>query len=89
MPYIAQQMGHSLLETQRHYSHIFSEAQLSPGQSMVEAIAEARVHFVCSTDASANSGHLAEVVDLQAFREAGAAGIEPATLSLEGSCSIH
>jgi hypothetical protein len=89
MPYIAQEMGHGLLETQRHYSHIFKEAQLSPGKPMAEAITEARVHFVCSAAPSADPVRLAEVVDLQAYRETGAAGVEPATLSLEGSCSIH
>jgi hypothetical protein len=51
---------------------------------MEEAIAEARVLAVCYESAS----EPAEVVDLQAYRKTGAAGIEPATLSLEGSCSI-
>ena len=78
-----------IVEAQTHYSHIFKEAQLSPGKPMAEAIAEARVHFVRSAEPSANSEHLAEVMDLQAYRRTGAAGIEPATLSLEGSCSIH
>jgi len=53
--------------------------------SMANAIAEARVQFVCSGEPSASSEHLAEVVDSQEFRRTGAAGIEPATLSLEGS----
>jgi hypothetical protein len=56
---------------------------------MADAIAAARVHFVCIPAGSAISEQLAEVLDLQAYRKTGAAGIEPATLSLEGSCSIH
>jgi integrase len=89
MPYIASQMGHGQLETQRHYAHMIEDARLSPGKPMAEAIAEARVHFVCNGEPDLAKGDLAEVIDLQQYREAGAAGIEPATLSLEGSCSIH
>jgi hypothetical protein len=89
MPYTAREMGHNLLDTQKHYPHILEEEEPGTRTSMADAIAEARVHFVCSTQASASSEHLAEVVDLQAYRTTGAAGIEPATLSLEGSCSIH
>jgi len=42
MPYIASQMGHSLIETQRHYSHIIEDARLVPGTPMERAVAEAR-----------------------------------------------
>ena len=89
MPYIADQMGHNVIETQRRYMHVIEEAKLAVAKPMVEAIEEARVHSVCSARDQTEQATLAEVIDLQAFREAGAAGIEPATLSLEGSCSIH
>ena len=89
MPYIAEQMGHSLIETQRRYTHVIEDAKLAVAKPMAEAIEEARVQYVCNASGHAEGAPLAEVIDLQAFREAGAAGIEPATLSLEGSCSIH
>lgn len=82
-------MGHTLMETQTRYTHILAGARFAINRPMAEAIAEARVRSVCDETTSLEEGRLAEVIDLQAFREAGAAGIEPATLSLEGSCSIH
>ena len=89
MHYIASQMGHSLMETQTRYTHILAGAKFAVNRPMADAIAEARVRLVCDEATDREDAHLAEVIDLQAFRKAGAAGIEPATLSLEGSCSIH
>ena len=96
VPYVAAAMGHaSGVTTLTHYAHLFDEQRLGTGMPMVDAIGEARrgcAQSVRRRRAAAPTpgrSERQEALNHRLMGATGAAGIEPATLSLEGSCSIH
>jgi integrase len=92
---VARELGHTTPNMLQRYAHLFDRGAVMHGRPMAEVIYESRDAVAREVAEKRHTVQTRAGIDirqgavLQAYREAGAAGIEPATLSLEGSCSIH
>ena len=97
LPYVTAAMGHaSAVTTLNHCAHVFDEARLAPAESMVGAIRAARAQIeaerlreTCAEPAVGGSSTLradrSDQLVFQRLSRKRETGLEPATLSLEGS----
>ena len=96
--WVAAMMGHSSATTSlRHYAHLIDDMRLAPMTAMRDAVYQARreleaagLHPRCTRNPPRRLRQYQEREPwtFQRLLEAGAAGFEPATISLEGCCSV-